>query len=78
MGGRSHLPLSRRPMRLSLILLAAFAPAAGAQPGASGAPLVGTVIGSDTGEPVVGANVAVFQGDQFLTGAATDSNAGCR
>lgn len=55
-----------------LVLLAAFAPAAGAQPGASGAPLVGTVIGSDTGEPVVGANVAVFQGDQFLTGAATD------
>ncbi|MEM1054489.1 MAG: TonB-dependent receptor [Bacteroidota bacterium] len=52
-------------------LLAVLAPAS-AQPGGMGAPLIGTVVGDDTGEPVVGANVAIYQRDAFLTGAATN------
>ncbi|MEM6326786.1 MAG: TonB-dependent receptor [Bacteroidota bacterium] len=38
----------------------------------AGAPITGLVIAEDSGEPVVGANVAVYQNDRFLTGAATD------
>lgn len=57
---------------LSLALLVALAaPAALAQPG-MGAPVVGVVIDDATGESIAGANVAVYQNDAFLTGAATN------
>ena len=57
---------------LSLATLLAILAPVSAQPGGAGAPITGAVVGGDTGEAVVGANVAVFQGDAFLTGAATD------
>ena len=58
---------------LSLAALAALiAPGAFAQPGASGVPLTGVVLDAASGEAIIGANVAIYQNDEFLTGAATD------
>ena len=59
----------RLPFALAALL---FAAPALAQPGGmGGAPLVGSVVDDASGETIVGANVAVYQRDAFLTGAAT-------
>ncbi|MFN3596867.1 MAG: TonB-dependent receptor domain-containing protein [Rubricoccaceae bacterium] len=68
---------------LALLALAAWAPAAAQMPGGApggspGAPpaaaLTARVLDDATGEPIPSATLALFQGEQFVTGAASAPN----